>query len=168
MANMDEIVLVMPDGRRIVRLKLSDQERSNLISSWQSKRLDQAGIDLLRADLTRTCIKSGADPDEARCISASATHQTILALYDSLATYAINSRKARQIGGINSLGAAEAGEKPSREQVVRAIKRVRQSNVPDREIVSRVKQGGINLSTKRIRQIGQEECLLPKRGKGTR
>lgn len=147
------------------RPKLSKEEHAELVERWNRKTFTLEDKRLLGADFERALCKYGHHPEEAKKQSASTTVQLKVVFYTYLADYALKSRTDRQSGGFNSSGVAESTEKPGRDQVVRAIKRAKDNGTPARSIPRIVRDGGINLSLRQIRNIGQQHKLLPKKGK---
>jgi len=145
---------------------LSEQERGELFAKWEQKTLNAADEQRLRADFYRALLKSKDNPEAAKQESARATVGDIFRFYsEDLGRYALASRASRQGGGFGSGGTVEAVSRPSREQVLRAIRRELANKTPEREIARRVREGGITLSIRQIRSIGQTHALLPRRMK---
>lgn len=148
-------------GFQVQTVSLSDQDRANLALKWDRKAFTNSDEEMLRADYQRALVKHGHDVDAARRQSASATCAEIILLYSKGFRYGIQARSGKQKGGFYSSGLAESENKPSRDQVLRAIKRQLDNQTPKREIVRRVREGGINLTERQIRNVGQENGLLP-------
>ena len=145
-------------------LALTDEERAELISRWDRKMLDKAGVARPRDDLYRALMKHGHDPEEARRISASATCAELSQFFcDVVADYALDQRSARQEGGSRSQGLVESASKPSRDRVLAAIRRENEAGTRPSEVPDKVRKGGIDLSVKWIRILGQRAGLLPRR-----
>jgi|GEM_PF-3484154 len=148
-------------GFQVQTVSLSEQDRANLVLKWNQKAFTNSDEEMLRTDFERALVKHGHDPDTARRQSASATCAVIMQIYTKGLRYGIQARTGKQKGGFNSAGLAESANKPSRAQVLNAIKRELNNQTPKREIPRRVHDGGINLSLRQIRNVGQENGLLP-------